>query len=135
MPSALLGRRGARLGELARDAADLHHRRGGREGQHHRHLQERRGRSRGSSSRCGPRSSRAVAALQQESIAAATPRERLLQVARLAGKNRAAGNDASCASTAPSFRGIGYCGTWTMGFPASFPASNVGHDANSYCRV
>jgi hypothetical protein len=37
---ALLDRGGARLGELAGNAADLHHRRRGRIGEHHRHLQE-----------------------------------------------------------------------------------------------
>ena len=73
----LLDRRGARLGELAGDAADLHHRHGGGIGQHHRHLQEhaqevadvvgadvvgaRIGEALG-----------AVAALQQETLAGAT---------------------------------------------------------------
>ena len=36
----LFHRRGARLGELAGDAADLHHRQRGGIGEHHRHLQE-----------------------------------------------------------------------------------------------
>ncbi len=37
---ARLARRRARLGELPRDTAHFHHRRSGRIGQHHRHLQE-----------------------------------------------------------------------------------------------
>ena len=53
-----LGRRRARLGELAGDAADLHHRRRAGEGQHHRHLQEQRGRNRGCCRRSARRSSR-----------------------------------------------------------------------------
>ncbi len=89
----LLDRRGARLGELAGDAADLHHRHRGGIGQHHRHLQEhaqevadvvgadvvgaRIGEALG-----------AVAALQQEAFARRDAAERLLEIARLAGEHQ-----------------------------------------------
>ena len=85
---ALLGRRGARLGELAGDAADLHHRRGRREGEHHRHLQEHAEEVADRVRAVVLEALGAVAALKQESIAGRDPRERLLQVARLAGKNQ-----------------------------------------------
>ncbi len=88
----LLGRRGARLGELAGDAADLHHRQGGGIGEYHRHLQEhaqevadiigadvvgaRLGETLG-----------AVAALQQETFAHGDAAERLGEIAGLAGED------------------------------------------------
>ena len=83
----LLDRRRARLGELARDAADLHHRRSGREGEHHRHLQEHAEEVADRVRAVILEALGAVAALKQESIAGRDARERLLQVARLAGKH------------------------------------------------
>ena len=69
-----LGVGGARLGELAGHAADLHHRAGGAEGQHHRHLQQH---AEGVADVVGMEFGEAlgaVAALQQESLALAPPR-------------------------------------------------------------
>ena len=85
---ALLGRRGARLGELAGDAADLHHRRGGGISEHHRHLQEHAEEVADIVGAVLGEAFRAVAALQQESLAVGDARERLLQAARLAGEHQ-----------------------------------------------
>jgi hypothetical protein len=89
----LLGRRGARLGELAGDAADLHHRQGGGIGEHHRHLQEHAQEvadvvgadvvGAGLGEALG-----AVAALEQETLAHGDPAERLLEIARLAREDQ-----------------------------------------------
>ena len=84
----LLGRRRARLGELAGDAADLHHRRAAGEGQHHRHLQEHAEEVADVVRAVLVEALGAVAALQQESLAGRDARERLLQAARLACKNQ-----------------------------------------------
>ena len=88
MPSLLLGRRGARLGELAGDAADLHHRRAAGKGQHHRHLQEDAEEVADVVGAVLGEALGAVAALQQESLARGDARQRLLQLARLACKNQ-----------------------------------------------
>jgi hypothetical protein len=64
-----LGRRRARLGELAGHAADLHHRLAAGEGQHHRHLQDQ---AEGVADIVGGEfleALGAVAALQQERLA------------------------------------------------------------------
>ncbi len=85
---ALFRRRCARLGELAGDAADLHHRRGRRIGQHHRHLQEDAEEVADVVGAVLGEALGAIAALQQESLAGGDARELLLEVARLAGKNQ-----------------------------------------------
>ena len=85
---ALLGRRGARLGELAGDAADLHHRHGRGISEHHRHLQEHAEKVADVVGAMLGEAFRAVAALQQESLAIGHLGERLLQAARLAGKDQ-----------------------------------------------
>ncbi len=89
----LLGRRGARLGELAGDAADLHHRQRRRVGEHHRHLQKDAQKvanvvgahvvGAGLREALG-----AVAALQQEPLSQGDPAERLLEVACLSRENQ-----------------------------------------------
>ncbi len=89
----LLHRRGTRLGELAGDAADLHHRQGRRVGEHHRHLQEHAQEvadvvgadvvGAGLGEALG-----AVAALQQETLAQGDAAERLLEVAGFTCKNQ-----------------------------------------------
>ncbi len=82
----LLRRRGARLGELAGDAADLHHRQRRRVGEHDRHLQEDAQEVANVvgadiiGARLGE-ALRAVAALQQETLAHGDLAERLLEIA------------------------------------------------------
>ncbi len=85
---ALLHRRGARLGELAGDAADLHHRRGGPVGQHHRHLQEDAEEIADVVGAVLGKAFGAVAALEQESLALGDAAERFLEVARLSGEEQ-----------------------------------------------
>ena len=104
----LFGRRRARLGELAGDAADLHHRHRGGIGQHHRHLQEHAQEvadvvgadivGAGVGEALG-----AIPALQQETLALRDTAKSLLEVARLAGKDqrRIAGKAASRRLPAP----------------------------------
>ncbi len=82
-----LGRRGARLGELAGDAADLHHRRGGSEGGHDRHLQEHSEEIADVVGGMLGEGLGAIAALQQKGLASRHLAEQLLQLARLARKN------------------------------------------------
>src|ERR1700737_3661683 len=77
---ALLGGRGTRLGELAGDAADLHPRTGGREGENDRHLQEDAEEVADRVRAMVLEALGAVAALQQESLTGRHARERLLQV-------------------------------------------------------
>ena len=84
---APLDRRRARLGELTGDPPDLHHRRGSREGQHHRHLQEDAEEVADRVRAVVLEALGAVAALEQESLPGRDARERFLQVARLAGKD------------------------------------------------
>ena len=84
----LLGRRRARLGELAGDAPDLHHRRAAGEGQHHRHLQKDAEEVADVVRPMLGEAFGAVAALQQESLAGANARQLLFQVAGLACKNQ-----------------------------------------------
>ena len=63
----------ARLGELAGDAADLHDRRGGGEGHHHRHLQEHAEEIADVVGRMFAEALGAIAALQQERLARRPP--------------------------------------------------------------
>ena len=84
---ALLGRRGTRLGELAGEAPDLHHRRSRREGQHHRHLQEHAEEVADRVRAVVLEAFGAVATLNQESVAGRHAGERFLQVARFTCKN------------------------------------------------
>ena len=135
----LLDRRGARLGELAGDAADLHHRHRGGIGEHHRHLQEhaqevadvvgadvvgaRIGEALG-----------AVAALQQETFALGDAAERLLEVARLAGKHQR--RDSSQAAARPSasallVRVLGHLDDRLASPTVTRPS--LGHDATLRC--
>ena len=100
--AALLGRRGARLGELAGDAADLHHRRAAGEGQHHRHLQEDAEEVADVVGAVLGEALGAIAALQQEGLAGRDLGQRLLQLARLACKNQRRKASRACASTSPS---------------------------------
>ena len=78
----------ARLGELAGDAADLDHRRGGGEGQHHRHLQEDAEEVADVVGRMLAEALGAVAALQQEGLARLRLAEQALELARLAGEDQ-----------------------------------------------
>jgi hypothetical protein len=83
-----LGRRGARLGELARHAADLHDRQLGGEGQHHRHLEQH---AEGVADVVGVKLGKAlgaVAALQQECLAALHGGQILSQRARFAREHQ-----------------------------------------------
>ena len=65
----LFRRRRAGLGELAGDAADLHHRRGRRIGQHHRHLQEQAEKITDVVGAMLGKALRAIAALKKECLA------------------------------------------------------------------
>src|SRR6185437_6149700 len=85
---ALLDRRGARLGELAGDAADLHHRQRGRISEHDRHLQEHAEEVADVVGAVLGEALGAVAALQQESLAVGNAGELLFQAASLAGENQ-----------------------------------------------
>ncbi len=85
---ALLGRRGAGLGELAGDAADLHHRASRGISQHHRHLQEQAEKIADIVGAVLGETFGAIAALQQKSVAGGDLRQRLFQIARFAGKNQ-----------------------------------------------
>ena len=84
----LLGRRGARLGELAGDAADLHHRHGAGEGEHHGHLQEDAEEVADVVGAVLGEALGAIAALEQEALALGHAGQRLLQLARLAGEDQ-----------------------------------------------
>src|SRR4029078_13354630 len=84
----LLGRRRARLRELAGDAADLHHRRSGGIGEHHRHLEEDAEEVADVVGAMLGEALGAIAALEQEGLALGDAAERLHQVARLTGKNQ-----------------------------------------------
>ena len=88
MPSRCLGGRGARLGELSGDAADLHRGDAAAVGEHDRHLQDdlelvadRVGRER--VERLG-----AVARLEHEAASLADRGERVGEAARLAGEDQ-----------------------------------------------
>ncbi len=84
----LLGRRRARLGELAGDAADLHHRQRPGEGQHHGHLQEDAEEIADIVGAMLGEALGAVAALEQEALARGDAGKRPLELARLAGEDQ-----------------------------------------------
>ena len=86
--AALFRRRRARLGELAGDAADLHHGRSRRIRQHHRHLQEQAEEIADIVGAVLGEALGAIAALKQESLAGGNLRQSAFEVARLAGKNQ-----------------------------------------------
>ncbi len=86
--SLRLDRRGARLGELAGHAGDLHHRLTAGEGHHHRHLQQQ---TEGVADVVGAElleALGAVSALQQEGLALRHLLQELLQPPRLAGEDQ-----------------------------------------------
>ncbi len=101
MPSDLLGRRRARLGELPGDAADLHHRRGRREGQHHRHLQEDAEEIADVVGAVLGEALGAIAALEQESLAGRDLGQRCFRL-RASPAKTSGGKVASCFSTSAS---------------------------------
>ena len=78
----------ARLGELAGDAADLHHRLRAGEGQHHRHLQEHAEEVADVVRAMLGEALGAIAALQQERVSGSDGCKLLLQLARLTCKNQ-----------------------------------------------
>ena len=81
-----VGRAGLR--ELAGDASDLHDRRSGGEGHHHRHLQEHPEEIADVVGRMFAEALGAISALQQEQIACGRLAQRLLELARFACKNQ-----------------------------------------------
>ena len=85
---ALFGRRRARLGELAGDAADFDHRQRAAICEHDRHLQEHAEEVADVIGAVLGKAFRAVAALQQESLTVGDAGERLFERARLAGKDQ-----------------------------------------------
>ena len=85
---AFLRRRRARLGELPRSASDLHHRQGPGISEHDRHLQKDAEEVADIVGAVLGEALGAVAALQQESLAVGDARQRLLQAARLTGKDQ-----------------------------------------------
>ena len=99
---ALLGRRGARLGELAGDAADLHHRRGAGIGEHDRHLQKDAEEIADIVGAVLGEAFRAIAALQQESLAIGDTAPSAFFRLRASPANTSGGNVASCFSMSAS---------------------------------
>ncbi len=87
MVALFLGRRGARLGELAGDAPDLDHRRGGGEAQNDRHLQEDAEEIADVIGAVLLEGLGAIAALKQKSLASRDIGEGAGQIARLSGEN------------------------------------------------
>ena len=83
-----LGRLGTRLSKLAGDTADLHHRLGSAIGQHHRHLQEDAEEVADIVGAVLGEALGTVAALQQKGFTSRHLGKRLLELARLAGKNQ-----------------------------------------------
>ena len=84
----LFHRRGARFGELSGDAADLHHRQRAGIGQHDRHLQQHAEEIADVVGAVFGEAFGAIAALQQEGLAGGDARQRLFQVAGLAGEHQ-----------------------------------------------
>ncbi len=87
-PALGLHRRGARLGELAGHAPDLHHRLAAGEGQHHRHLQDQ---AKGVADIVGGEfleALGAVAALQQKGATGRDIAQQAFQAARLTGEHQ-----------------------------------------------
>ena len=85
--AALFHRRGARLGKLPGDAADLDDRRRRRIGEHHRHLQEQAEEIADVVGAVLGEALGAIAALQQKGFAGGDLRQGALEIARLAGEN------------------------------------------------
>ena len=83
-----LGRRRARLGELAGDAAELHHRRAAGIGQHHRHLQQHAEEVADGVGAVLGEALGAIAALKQKSLARGHAGKLRLQFPRLTGENQ-----------------------------------------------
>ncbi len=79
---------GAGLGELAGDAADLHDRRRGGEGHHHRHLQEHAEEVADVVGRMLAETLGAISTLEQERIARGRLAQSLLELARFTCKNQ-----------------------------------------------
>ena len=79
---------GARLGELAGDAADLEDRHGAGEGEHHRHLQEDAEEIADVVGVMLGEALGAIAALEQEALPGGDARQALLELARLAGEDQ-----------------------------------------------
>ena len=113
----LLGRRGARLGELAGDAADLHHRRGRRDRSAPPPSAGTRGRSRGSllapcSARSSRRSRRPAAGKPRRRRRARAPSSGCApRLQKPAAERSQAASPRRQASRRPDSRG-----TWTIGF-------------------
>ena len=84
----LLHRRGARLGELAGNAADLHHRQCTGIGQHHRHLEQDPEKIPDVVGAVLGEAFGTVTTLEQEGLACGNTRKRLFQVAGLTCKNQ-----------------------------------------------
>ncbi len=82
-----LGRARPRLGELAGDAAELHHRRAAGIGEHHRHLQEHAEEIADGIGAMLGEALGAVPALEQEGLARGDAGELRLQLARLSGEH------------------------------------------------
>src|SRR5690606_479623 len=80
--------RGARLGELACYAPDLHHRLGAGEGQHDRHLQEHAEKIADVIGAMFREALGAIATLEQKRLAIRDGSELLLELARLACKDK-----------------------------------------------
>ncbi len=78
----------ARLGELAGDAADLHHRLRAGEGKHHRHLQEDTEEIADIVRAMFREALGAIAALKKECVTGSDSRKLLCQLARLTCKNQ-----------------------------------------------
>ncbi len=83
-----LGGGRARLGELAGDASDLHHRRAAGIGEHHRHLQEHAEEVADGVGAVLGEALGAIAALQQEGLARGHAGELRLELARLAREHQ-----------------------------------------------
>ena len=85
---SLFGRRRAWLGKLTGNTADLYHRACRRIGEHHRHLQKDAEEVADIVGAVLGKAFGAIAALQQESLAARDLGQRSLEIARLAGKDQ-----------------------------------------------
>ena len=85
---AFFGRRGARLGELSGDAADLHYWQRAGISEHDRHLQKHTEEVADVVGAVLGKALGAVAPLQQKSLAVDDTRQRFLQAARLASKDQ-----------------------------------------------
>ncbi len=128
---ALLGRRGARLGELAGDAADFHHRRGGGISQHHRHLQEHAEEVADVVRSMLGEAFRAVAALQQESLAGWRRARAASSDCAPRPRTPAAGRSQAVSRRRPAPAGPDNPGPAGSALRASYRASNARASRNS----